>query len=375
MNTDTLKSKEEYQSAEYAELSKTARQEILVAATSAVEKRIWDPRFDRERWNEAVRSHRRQILEADDTVAFERELNVLIQSANEFARVSCADIGFFHERNRKRPERKGLATRFRYCQPNACSELIASEDADLLYSQLENGIGWLRVTKFPGAIGIEIANDIHRAIDELKKANCGRLIVDLRGNAGGGLGFLRLMSYLTPGRVVAGYSITHAGAEKGTPKEKLKVFDWVPSRKWALPWLILKYGLSDPSVCIVTEGLGTQPFHGRIAILVDDKTTGAGERIAAFARENRFATVVGKPTAGRLICSDSIKLRDGYFARVPARAWYTGQGDLLENVGVKPDVEMSLDRAGQNGDALLKKTVDLLCDSSARDAFAGLPKP
>jgi hypothetical protein len=309
MNTDIIRTKEEFHAAEYAPLSMSVRQGILESATRAVEKKIWDPQFDRKRWSDTVKSHWGQILNAEDTVAFERELDALIRSANEATQVPSTDIGLFNERDRKRPKPKGLATRFRYCQPNECSEPTGlSQDADLLYSRLNDGIGWLKITRFPGAVGIEIANDIDRALRELKKANCVRLILDLRGNAGGGLGFLRVMSYLTPDSVTAGYSITRVGAENGTPKEKLNQFDWVPSRKWALPWLIVKYGLSDPSVRIATEGIGSQPFHGRIAILVDEKTTGAGERIVAFASENHFATVIGNRTAGRLICSDSIKL-------------------------------------------------------------------
>jgi C-terminal processing protease CtpA/Prc len=69
------------------------------------------------------------------------------------------------------------------------------------------------VTKFPGAIGIDIANEIDRAVQDLK--GCDRLIIDLRGNAGGGLAFLRIMSYLTPDRVPVGYSVTRAHTWRG----------------------------------------------------------------------------------------------------------------------------------------------------------------
>jgi carboxyl-terminal processing protease len=46
---------------------------------------------------------------------------------------------------------------------------------------------------FPGAIGIDVAKDIDRGIAALD--GCSRLIVDLRGNTGGGIGGLRLMIY------------------------------------------------------------------------------------------------------------------------------------------------------------------------------------
>ena len=66
---------------------------------------------------------------------------------------------------------------------------------------------------FPGAIGIDVAKDIDRGIGALD--GCSRLIVDLRGNTGGGIGGLRLMSYLTPGKLEVGYSLTRKRRERG----------------------------------------------------------------------------------------------------------------------------------------------------------------
>jgi carboxyl-terminal processing protease len=191
------------------------------------------------------------------------------------------------------------------------------------------------VTKFPGAVGVDIAKQIDHAIQELE--GCNRLVIDLRGNAGGGLAFLRVMSYLTPQRLPVGYSVTRAGAETNYSKETLTAFDRIPSQKAALILLALKFGFRDDSVSIVTEGLGAKPFHGRTVVLVDQSTTGAGERIAAFAQERNLAPVVGEQTAGRLICCSVYKISHGYYVRIPARAWYTWRGELLEGKGIQPN--------------------------------------
>jgi C-terminal processing protease CtpA/Prc len=105
--------------------------------------------------------------------------------------------------------------------------------------------------------------------------------------------------------------------------------------------LALKFGFRDDSVSVITEGLGPKPFHGRTALLVDRSTTGAGERIAAFAQERQIATVVGEQTAGRLICCSLYKISHGYYVRVPSRAWYTWRGELLEGKGIQPDTRAS----------------------------------
>ncbi|MBX7135098.1 MAG: hypothetical protein K1X67_20725 [Fimbriimonadaceae bacterium] len=312
------------------QIGKAEREAILKNVTSTVEKRFYDPKFDVASWRSKVEQVGRPAVGAS-LDEFVSTLDQLVHS------VGTSDSGFFHESTRKKVP-KGIAARFQYCQPNECAPAYtqASEAGDVFLSKLADGVGWLKVTKFPGAVGMDIAKQIDDAMAQL--SGCNRLIIDLRGNAGGGLAFLRVMSYLTPDRVPVGYSVTRARAQAGYTKESLTVFDLIPSRKLELYLLALKFGFRDDSVAIFTEGLGPKPFHGRIAIVVDETTTGAGERIAAFAKERGRATIVGTRTAGRLICSSTYKVGHGYFVRVPARAWYTWGGEMLEGHGVHPDV-------------------------------------
>jgi C-terminal processing protease CtpA/Prc len=319
---------------------------------TTVEKKHFDPHFDAKRWRAAVEDRRTAILNAGSTRDFERTLNNLVRS------FGTSDSGFFHESTRKKVP-KGLAARFQYCQPNECAPAYTqpTDAGDVLFSRLQDGIGWLKVTKFPGAVGVDIAKQIDRAIQELN--GCNRLIIDLRGNAGGGLAFLRVMSYLTPERVPVGYSVTRARAQTEYSKERLATFDRIPSRKAALLLLALKFGFRDDSVSIVTEGLGPKPFHRRAVVVVDDTTTGAGERIAAFAQERQLAPVVGTRTAGRLICCSVYKIDHGYYVRVPARAWYTWRGELLEGTGIQPDCEVGASK-GMGCDVPLERALGVV---------------
>ena len=54
---------------------------------------------------------------------------------------------------------------------------------------LGNGLGYLKVAMFPGMVGVVVANQISNAISRL--GNIEALIIDLRGNTGGGIGALR----------------------------------------------------------------------------------------------------------------------------------------------------------------------------------------
>ena len=153
-------------------------------------------------------------------------MDALVRQAGDFLSVKSRDLGFFHK-SRRKTHASRLASHFRYCQPNECSPSLtrASDGGDVLYSKLDQDTGWLKVTKFPGAVGVEIANQITKAVQEL--AECKRLILDLRGNESGGLAFVRVASYLTPHRRTIGYSVTRAGAARGSV-DSLKRFGWIP---------------------------------------------------------------------------------------------------------------------------------------------------
>ena len=210
----------------------------------------------------------------------------------------------------------------------------------VLCSQLPDGIGWLKVTMFPGAVGIELAKMLDTAFAHLKDST--RLIVDLRGNTGGGIGGLRLMSYLTSGKKEVGYSLTRARKEKGYAREKLPRFGRIPSYKPTLIWLALRYGFIDKSILVVTEGLGPQRFHSRVVMLVNEHTASAGEMVAAFAQENHLATIVGTRTPGRLLSGSAFRAGFGYMVGLPVAVYLTWEGRLIEGKGVTPSLNADL---------------------------------
>src|SRR3989449_1345662 len=230
----------------------------------------------------------------------------------------------------------------------------------VLCSQLPDGVGWLKVTMFPGAVGIDLAKMLDAAFAHLKDST--RLIVDLRGNTGGGIGGLRLMSYLTPGKKEVGYSLTRKRKEKGYAREKLPRFGHIPSHKATLLWLALRYGFIDKSILVVTEGLGPQPFHVRVIILVNEHTSSAGEMVAAFAEENSLATIVGSQTAGRLLSGTTFRVKPGYILGLPVAAYLTWQGRLIEGKGVTPSVpvELSAEHLLAGEDPQMNKALEVL---------------
>src|ERR1035438_8533290 len=127
-----------------------------------------------------------------------------------------------------------------------------SEPKAVAWARMEDSVGYLKVTILPGQLGLDVSRAIDAAVAELE--SCERLILDLRGHLGGGLGVLRLMSHLTPAKLPIGYTITRRRTESGYDKSKLPRLDRLPTHLpnfLGVALMALKYVGRDPSVLLV----------------------------------------------------------------------------------------------------------------------------
>src|SRR6266581_4075863 len=238
------------------------------------------------------------------------------------------------------------------------------EPRSLSHRMLAPDTGLVKVATFPGAVGQSFANGLDSAIRDLKDRGVQRLIVDIRGNIGGGLGSLRLLSYICPGKVEIGYSVTRRRLRKGYQKERLTRIGKIPATKTELLMMAVRFKIfhRDRSMVLVTEGLGPQPFHGRTVVLINEHTHSAAEMVASFAKENRLATLVGTRTAGEVLGGANFKLPSGYVLRMPVAGWYTWKGDCIEGKGVEPDViiENTPESLAAGVDTQVEKALDVV---------------
>ena len=212
--------------------------------------------------------------------------------------------------------------------------------------RLADGLGYLKIAMFPGMIGVEVANEISRAVDQLGAVD--NLIIDLRGNTGGGIGALRAMSLLTPIKIPVGFALDRRRVTANLESEKRSFhrFSRIPSSTKTLWRLALQFGpamMMKKTIVLETEGLDEKPFHGRVVLLVNRHTASAAEMIVAFARENRLATIVGEKTAGRLLSATSVKVGNGFRLAMPTGAYYTWNGLVLEGTPMEPDELIEFD--------------------------------
>ena len=221
-----------------------------------------------------------------------------------------------------------------------------AQPASVIAREIKPGIGYVKIAFFPGVNGQRFARELDRALGGIRE--CTRLIVDLRGNLGGFVGSLRLMSYLTPDQVPVGYSLTRKGEDRKWRRDQLACIDKLPATKFdtlrmAVRFLVLH---RDRSIRLMTEGLGPKPFHGRIVMLVNEHTLSAGEMVGAFAAENGLARIVGTRTGGQVLGGGNFSVGHGFVLRFPAAGWYTWRGAVVEGKGVEPDVDVPLSPEG-----------------------------
>jgi C-terminal processing protease CtpA/Prc len=211
---------------------------------------------------------------------------------------------------------------------------------------LGDGLGYLKVAMFPGMVGVVVANEISKSVEQLGSIES--LIIDLRGNTGGGIGALRVMSLLTPSQIPVGFALDRrrVTANLESEKQAFRRFSRIPSSTKTLWRLALQFApamMTKKPVVLQTEGLGTEPFHGKILLLVNRHTASAAEMIVAFARENNLATIIGEKTAGRLLSATSVKVGNGFRLALPTGSYYTWKGTVLEGTPIEPDQTIEFD--------------------------------
>lgn len=228
------------------------------------------------------------------------------------------------------------------------------------YRMLRN-IGILKIPFFSGAFGIRFSRLLDTAVQSLKAQGCDRLVIDLRGCLGGSLGFAHLVSYLCPNRIPIGYDVTKKRQQRGYNVAQFPRVP-MPSTKLALLFCLARFSVQDKSLVLLTQGLGKQPFHGRVVVLVNVWTNSAGEMAAQFAKDTKLAMIVGEQTRGNVLGSTMFNVGKGYQLYLPIFGWYSPNGTYAEGSGVRPDVPIDVDpdRLAYGEDTQFNKALELL---------------
>lgn len=180
----------------------------------------------------------------------------------------------------------------------------------VFHEMLDSKIGYIRITEFKGVT----SEQYQEAFDDLNKQGMERLIVDLRDNPGGLLDSVCdiLRKILPEGLIV--YTEDKNGnreEEKCDGKNELQI---------------------------------------PLAVLVNESSASASEIFAGAVQDYGIGTIVGTTTYGKGVVQSIRQLSDGSAIKLTVANYYTPKGNNINKIGIKPDIEVTLDTSLLNKD-------------------------
>lgn len=116
-------------------------------------------------------------------------------------------------------------------------------------------------------------------------------------------------------------------------------------------------GTSPVALVITGHGDTAGHFRGRLVALVDERTTGAMERLALALEGTTGVTFIGTATAGSPAEAVNVPLPGGLTITVPAMELRRTDGSQWQRIGITPVVDARLSVRGyrNGGDEVLER--------------------
>ena len=240
-------------------------------------------------------------------------------------------LPFSHTRLTKMPEKD-----FR----NMINSQYSSPDTDADLSYPAPATALITIRKFNGR-----GNNLSDFMREIISKEISHLIIDLRGNTGGGAGAaLQLVKHLSPVFETAGALVTNKWFDTTSripvPADYGRFYTFSQG-----PTTVLIDALSKNAGVILSVTPALEQFKGKVYVLTNKVTASACEPTVYALQKRGRAAVIGENTAGAMLSSGAYRLSTGFALTLPVADYYTFDGTRIEGLGVKPDVPVRSEKA------------------------------
>lgn len=169
-------------------------------------------------------------------------------------------------------------------------------------------IGYIYISIFSNTT----ASQFIKQLDELEKQGIDSLIIDVRENSGGHLS--TVISMLS---------------------------NMLDSDK-------VMYQIEKDSKITKYHSMGDKNKKYPIVVLQNSNSASASELFAISLRENLNATIVGETSYGKGTIQEYNYLSNGDMYKYTTKKWLSPKGNFINDIGVKPDIEVFLDEIYEN---------------------------
>ena len=219
-------------------------------------------------------------------------------------------------------------TRDRIIVPSVGSAQITDRRGDPVLD-----IGYIYIRQFTSRTAIEVGE----LVDAAKSAQIDQLIIDMRGNPGG----------LVSGTV----DTTGLFMDQGVVMRQLG---------------------RDGDERTYEDDPGGTGLEMELVLLLDETSASGAEVMAAALRDHGRAVLIGQTTTGKGTVNIERPLSDGSVLYVSIARWLSPDGQVIEGVGVAPDIEVVQPEGGlaADNDLALFEAIDYLRGESDADGEA-----
>lgn len=171
-----------------------------------------------------------------------------------------------------------------------------------IFERNDKKIGYIYISIFSNTT----AYQFNKELEKLEKSNIDALIIDVRENTGG---------HLTTAVNILSQLLS---------KDKIL------------------YRIEKQGKVTKHYSMGSKNIKCPVAIIQNGNSASASELVSISLKENLNATVIGETTYGKGTVQEYDYLSNGNMYKYTTKKWLSPKGNSIDEVGVKPDVEVSL---------------------------------
>ena len=193
---------------------------------------------------------------------------------------------------------------------------------------MQNNIGYIVFNSFDEGC----SDEFKEKLEELKKQNITSLIIDIRNNGG------------------------------GLVDAALEIADYIIEKDKTLLITVDKDGNEE-----ISKAKENPIINMPIVLLINENSASASEILAGALKDNGKVTIVGEKSYGKGVIQELLTLSDGSGLKITTNEYFTPNRNKINEVGIKPDIEVSLPEEveeqliiEEKDDTQLQKAIEML---------------